>query len=100
MRPTIPSPATGASLFACSAWLADLVGLAKRDAKDIPRTWDHDLPPGTASQADEHSIRRNYMVILYSNVVLATVTLIGMFNVILGEFVLPAAASLVLLLAG
>jgi hypothetical protein len=73
-----------------------------QDAVDIPRTWDNDPPPVTAPQADEHSVRGYYIVVLCSNVFPATITLIGLFNVSLSEIVfllLPfAAASLVLLL--
>ena len=67
-----------------------------QDAVDIPRTWDRDPPPVTAPQAApvtapqaaEHSIRRGYIVVLCTNVVLAT----------LGLFPSLAIASLILLL--
>jgi hypothetical protein len=62
-----------------------------QDAVDIPRTWDHDPPPVTAPQAAEHSIRRDYIVVLCVNVILPTLALF---------FPSLAAAILILLLVG
>jgi hypothetical protein len=69
-----------------------------QDAVDIPRTWDHDPPPATASQTAERSIRGFSIVFLCSNVFLATVTLIGMFNGSLGEILLYWFLATMLLL--
>jgi hypothetical protein len=68
------------------------------DSKDIPRTWDPDPRPATASQTTEHSIREYYIDLFWINVFLVTVTLIGMFNGSLGEILVYWFSATILLL--